>query len=52
MSASSTSVVEDMEVRDDSLEITIIDYDDPSNGLHVTKRDIATKTVHTRIELI
>ena len=50
MSTGSTTVVEDMEVEDDFLEIVTIDHDDPSSVLHATKKDIAMQTVHTRIE--
>ena len=52
MSTGSTTIMEDMEVEDDFLEITTIDHDNPSSALHVTKRDIAMQTVHTRIEWI
>ena len=52
MSAGSTTVVEDMEVEDNFLEIVTVDHDDPSSALHVIKKDTATQTVHTRIELI
>ena len=52
MSAGSTTVVGDMEVDDNFLEIVTIDYDNPSSSLHVIKKEIATHTVHTRIELI
>ena len=52
MSAGSTTVVRDMDVGDDSLEIMTIDHDDPYSGLHVTKRDINMQNIHTTIELI
>ena len=52
MSTGSTIVMEDMEVEDDFLEIATIDYDNPSSALHVIKKDTATQTIHTRIELI
>ena len=52
MSVSFTTIVEDMEVKDDSLEITTIDHDDPSSALHVINKDTTTQTIHTRIELI
>ena len=48
MSTGSTIFREDMEVEDDFMEITTIDHDDPSSSLHVTKRDIAMQTIHTR----
>ena len=52
MSVGSTTVVEDLEVDDDFMEIAIIDHDDPSNALHATKKAIDMQTVHTRIEPI
>ena len=52
MSSGSTTVMEDMEVEGDFLEIATIDHDDPSSALHVIKKDTATQTIHTRIELI
>ena len=52
MSTGSTTVMEDMEVKDDFLEITTIDHDDPSSALHVIKKDTTTQTFNTRIELI
>ena len=52
MSASSTTVVEDMEVEDDFPKITRTDHDNPSSALHVIKKDTSTQIVHTRIELI
>ena len=52
MSIGSTTVMGDMEVEDDSMEITTIDHDEPSIALHITKRDIDMQTVHTRIEPI
>ena len=52
MSTYSIIVVEDMEAKDDFLEIATIDHDDPSSALHATKKDTATQTVHRRIELI
>ena len=52
MSTGLTTVVEDMEVENDFLEIATIDHDDPSSALHVTKRDIAMLNFHTRIEPI
>ena len=52
MSDGSTTVVEDMEVEDDFLEIVTVGHDDPSSALHDTKKAINMQTVHTRIELI
>ena len=49
MSVGSTTVMEDMEVEDDFLEITTIDHGDPSSVLHTTKKDIAMQFIHTRI---
>ena len=40
MTISSKTVMEDMEVEDDFLEITTIDHDGPSNALHATKKAI------------
>ena len=40
MSAGLTTVVEDMEVNDDFLEITTIDHVGPSSALHATKKVI------------
>ena len=51
-SASLTTVMKDMEVEDDFLEIATIDHVDPSNALHNTKKSIDMQTVHTRIEPI
>ena len=52
MNVGSTTVVEDMEVKDDFLEIMTINHDDPSNALHAKKKAIDVQTAHTRIELI
>ena len=52
MSANLTTVMEDMEVKDDFLEIVTIDHDGPSSALHATNKAIAMQTIHTRIELI
>ena len=41
MSIGSTTVVEDMEVEDDFLEIMTINHDSPSSVLHATKKAIA-----------
>ena len=51
MSISSTTIMEDLEVEDDLLEIMKIYHDDPSSALHVIK-DTSTQTIHARIELI
>ena len=51
-SIGSTIVVEDLEVENDFLEIVTIDHDNPSSDLHVIKKDTATQTSHTKIELI
>ena len=51
MSASTTTIVEVLEVEDDFLEIATIDHDNPSSALHATKKDIAMQTSHTRIEM-
>ena len=40
MSVGSTTVVEDVEVDNDFLEITTIDHDDPSSDLHATNKAI------------
>ena len=49
MSASSTTIMEDLEVEDDFLEIMTTDHYDPSSALHVIKKGTATQIVHTRI---
>ena len=51
-SASLTIVMEDLEVKDNFLEIVKTDHDDPSSASHVINKDTTTQTVHTRIELI
>ena len=51
MSIGSTTNVEDMEVEVDSLGIETTNHVNPSNVLHVIRRDIGMQTVHTRIEL-
>ena len=50
-SAGMTVNVEATEVEVDSPEIKTTDHVDPSNALHVIRRDIGMQTVHTRIEL-
>ena len=52
MSVSSTTVMEDMEVEDDFLEIATINHDGPSSALHATNKAIAMQSIHARIELI
>ena len=52
MSVGLTTIVEDMEVKDNFLEIMTIDHDEPSSALHATKKDITMLISHTRIELI
>ena len=47
-SSSSTTVVEDFEVNDDSLEIMIIDHDGQFNVLHAIKKDTSMRTVHIK----
>ena len=46
MSISSTTIMEDMEVEDDFLEIATINHVGPSSALHVTKKAIDMQTVH------
>ena len=41
--------VEATEVEVDSLEIETTDHVDPSNALHVIRRDISMQTVHIKI---
>ena len=50
-SAGMTIDMEATEVEVDSLEIETTDHVDPSNALHVTRRDIDMKTVHIKTEL-
>ena len=50
-SASMTINMEAMEIEVDSLEIKTTDDVDPSNALHVIRRDIGMQTVHISIEL-
>ena len=47
---SSTTVVEDLEVEGDSLEIVTIDHDDRFNASHAIKKDTDMRTVHIKIE--
>ena len=51
MSADTTIEVEATEEEVDSLGITITDQVDPSNALHVIRRDIGMQTVHIKTEL-
>ena len=51
-SAGLTINMEAMEVEVYSLEIKTIDHVDPSNALHVIRRDIGMQTVHIKTELI
>ena len=50
-SSSMTISMEATEVEVDSLEIKTTDHVDPSNALHVIKRDIGMQNVHIKIEL-
>ena len=43
--------VEATKVEVDSLEIETTDHIDPSNALHVIRRDIGMQTVHIKTEL-
>ena len=52
MSVGSKTIMQDMEVKDDFLEIATIDHDGPSSALHATTKAISMQTIHTRIELI
>ena len=52
MRASLWTVVEDVEVKNDFLEIETINDIGPSCALHATKKAIDMQTVHTRIEPI
>ena len=51
MNTGSTTDVEDMEVKVDSLGIETTNHVNPSNVLHVIRRDIGMQSVYTRIEL-
>ena len=50
-SAGLTTIVEDLEVEDDSLEITAIDHGNQSNVLHAIKKDTGMQTVHIKTKL-
>ena len=52
MSAGSTTDMEDMEVKVDSLGIVTTDHVGQSNVSHATKKVTDMQTVYTRIELI
>ena len=52
MSTGLTTIVEDMEVKVDSLGIVTIDHVGPSSVLHAIKKVIGMKIAHTRIEPI
>ena len=52
MSADLTTVVEDMEVKVDSLGIATIDHLDPSNVSHAIKKVTDMQTSHTRTKAI
>ena len=51
MSVGMTINVEAMEDEVDSLGIVTTDHVDPSNALHVIRRDIGMQTVHTRTKI-
>ena len=46
----STTVVEDLEVEDDSLEIVTIDHNVRFNASHAIKKDTSMWIVHTKTE--
>ena len=48
--AGSTTVMEDLEVEDDNLEIVTIDHDGQFNVLHAIKEDTDMRTVHIKTE--
>ena len=50
-SANMTIDVEDTKEEVDSLGIATTDHVDPSNALHVIRRDISIQTVHIKTEL-
>ena len=52
MSVDSKTVMEDMEVKFNSLGITTIDYVIPSSVLHAIKKVIDMQTAHTRTKPI
>ena len=47
-SASSTIVMEDLEIEDDSLEIVTVNHDDQSNVLHAIKKDTGMRILHIK----
>ena len=50
-SAAMTIDMEAMEFEVNSLEIETTDHVDPSNALHVLRRDIGMQTVHIKTKL-
>ena len=50
MKVDSTTVVEDLEADDDSMEIMTIDHDDWLNASHAITKDIGMRIVDTKIE--
>ena len=48
MSAGSTTIMEDMEIEDDFLEITTIDHVSPSSVSHAMKKVIDMQIAHKR----
>ena len=51
MNLGSTTIVEDLEVEDDSLEIVTVDHDGGFNASHAINKDTGMRIVHTKIEL-
>ena len=51
MSASSTTIMEDMEFEVDSLGIATTDHVGPANVSHATNKDTGMQTFHIRTEL-
>ena len=45
-----TTIIKDLEVKDDSLEIMTIDHDNQLNSLHAIKKDTGMRTVHIKTE--
>ena len=50
MNADSITIMDDLEVKDDSLEIMIIDEDDWFNASDTIKKDTGMQTVHIKID--
>ena len=48
MSAGLTTVMEDLEVEDDSMEIVTIDHDNQFNASHAIKKDTDMRTIHLK----